>query len=580
MSNSGYDVNRRIELWQWASCASLLFSLLALFFFQVLKADEYVLLASRNRLRMVRIQPPRGLICDANGIPLATNVRTFAIEGYPLDLKEELLKDFAGLLSHHGIPYSFEDLSAFIARQYPVPYRAVILVSNLTLAQMAELVSDPNFPRELFPVIQWKRSYPVGAVVAHVIGYVGEISADELSASSGGYEIGDVVGKNGIEKFCEARLRGKPGGEVVEVDAIGRRVGELGRRSPRNGENVVLTVDLASQKIAAEMLEGRKGAIVALDVRDGAVKVLYSSPSFDPAPLAWGLTRDEWKALADDPDVPMMNRAIGGSYPPGSIFKPVTLIAGLAEGVVTPRTKVYCPGRFELGDRTFRCWRSWGHGSVDAVKALRESCDVYFYQLGVWTGIDPIVQWAQALGVGKATGIALPGEIAGNIGDPDWKLGRFGERWYQGDTVNYAIGQGFLLVTPIQIARLFAGIANGGKFFRPRLISDEPIEYNEVSLSSEILKTVQKGLEGVVRPGGTGEAAGKFGVSVAGKTGTAQNPHGEDHAWFVGYAPADKPRYVAVALVEGGGKGSEVAAPIVGRLLASLVERDGGKKRE
>jgi penicillin-binding protein 2 len=553
---------------------------LALFFFQVLKADEYVLLASRNRLRIVRIQPPRGLIFDANGIPLATNVRTFAIEGYPLDLKEGLLKDFAGLLYRHGIPYSFEDLSSFVARQYPVPYRAVTLVSNLTLAQMAELVSDANFPRELFPVAQWKRSYPAGAVVAHVVGYVGEISADELSASSEGYEIGDIVGKNGIEKFCEARLRGRPGGEIVEVDAMGRRVGDLGRRSPRNGEDVVLNIDLASQRIAAEMLDGHKGAIVAMDVKDGAVKVLYSSPSFDPTPLAWGITRNEWRALMDDPDVPMMNRVIGGSYPPGSIFKPVSLIAGLTEGAVTLRTKVYCPGRFELGDRIFRCWRSWGHGSVDAVKALRESCDVYFYQLGVLTGIDPIVQWAQSLGVGKTTGIALPGEVAGNIGGPDWKLRRFGERWYQGDTVNYVIGQGFLLVTPIQMACLFACIANGGKLFRPRLISDEPIEYNEISLSSEILKTVQKGLEGVVGPRGTGEAAGKFGVSVAGKTGTAQNPHGEDHAWFAGYAPADEPRYVAVALVEGGGKGSEVAAPIVGRLLATLVERDGGKKRE
>lgn len=546
-----------------------------LYTFQIAQADKYIRLAAENRFRLIRSSPPRGMIYDAQGLSLAESVRMFEIRGYPLDIRREGMMDsVAALFRRHGIPLDTRALTETVQRQFWAPYRAVTLVSNLTLSQVADLVGDPTFPDQLFPKPVWRRIYPAGPLVAHVTGYVAEITREELLARQDrGYSGGEPIGKVGIEAFYEAELRGEIGEEAVEVDARGRRQRQMAYRAPQAGKDIHLTLDLGAQRVAASLLEGKKGVLVAMDVRSGGIKVLYSAPTYDVNPLTWGVTPSEWGRINQNPDRPMMNRVIGGNYPPGSPFKVVPAFAGLVEGVISPRTQVFCPGTFDVGNRTFKCWRRGGHGSENVHRALRDSCDTFFYQVGLWLGIDRLSRWAARFGVGSATGIDLPGEVPGNLGGEAWKRSRLNERWYLGDTANYSIGQGFILMTPIQVARMFAAVANGGFLVTPHLNREKDGLSLDMHLPRDVLRIVQRGLEDVVE-GGTGTRARSVGLAVAGKTGTAQNPHGEDHAWFAGYAPVGNPRYVAVALVEGGGHGGAVAAPLVGELLGYLCREE------
>ncbi|MDR3165303.1 MAG: penicillin-binding protein 2 [Synergistaceae bacterium] len=573
-----FDFDHRLMYVRNIFIFSLLFLVAGLVYFQLVKADEYVDLASRNRLRMIRLPSPRGNIYDANGVPLAVNVRTFEIRAYPMDIRlDEDYESTANLFARHGIPMTSEDLRERVERQYVAPYRAISVVGNLTLAQVSDLVMDDEFSRRLFPSPVWRRIYPAGALAAHVVGNVGEITREELEDQRDlYYQAGDIIGKNGVELMYEGELRGTVGEQVVEVDSRGRRLRNVNYNDPQKGTDLNLTLDLAAQREALRLMEGRKGALVAMDVNDGAVKVLMSLPAFDPNPLTWGISAREWSALSGDPDKPMMNRVTGGAYPPGSIFKVVTAAALLMEKTVDPgKTTVYCPGYFRLGEppRTFRCWRRSGHGSENILGALRDSCDVFFYQNGVKLGIDKLIEWGHDFGVGEPTGVDIPGEVSGNIAGRDWKRRRWSESWYQGDTVNYSIGQGYLLMTPMQLVRVYAAFANGGRLLTPRFNSVKKPEWRDVKVSKANMDIIRRGIRAVVASG-TARVAGDYGVEVAGKTGTAQNSHGEDHAWFVGYAPADNPKYVAAALVEGGGSGSSVASPVVAQMLSYLLEHD------
>lgn len=566
---------------RFAVILSLALLALGLYYFQVIHSDTYVRLASNNRLRLIRFPPVRGEIYDRNGALLAVNVTTFDIMGYPLDIERAgMVEKLAGLLSNHGIPYTEEDLARSIKRQFWAPYRVVRLVSNITLAQMADLVADPEFPRELFPLPVWRRIYPAGSLASNVTGYVGEISEGELKQLGGeNYAAGDLIGKNGIERQYEELLRGFPGEESVEVDARGRKVRTIDVRPAGRGQDLHLTLDLGAQRLAADLMKGHRGAIAVMDANTGEVLVLYSSPSYDNNPLAWGVSTREWSALINDPEKPMHDRSISGVYPPASTFKALVALAALEEKEVVPRTSVVCTGAFTLGNRTFRCWKRSGHGRVNLLTALQDSCDVYFYQAGLKLGITKLLKWCSLFGLGAPTGIDLPGEAGGTVGGPDWKKARLKETWYHGDTVNYSIGQGFLLTTPLQIARLYAAVANGGRLVRPRLLyageEDDPV----LPVSKENLNQIKKGLDYVVKRG-TGRRAGSYGISVAGKTGTAQNAHGPDHALFAGYAPADSPRYVAVAVIEAGLHGSSVASPMVGEILSYLLVPEARSKAQ
>ena len=565
-------LDSRIKLLMYCIAASLLVLIGGLYFCQIYQGDKYVRLAHNNRLRMIRFAAPRGEIFDRNGVPLAVNDTSFCIMGYPLDLNTTpKLEHLSKILMRHGIPISVEDLQKTIKQQRSAPYRVMKIVPNLTMTQMAELVADYDFPRELFPMSVWRRTYPAGSTAANVLGYVGEISEEELKAKAeDGYAGGDLIGKTGIERSYEEILRGSPGREALEVDARGRRIRTIDANPAVKGEDLHLTLDMGAQKLAVELLQNYKGALLAMDVHTGAVLALASSPVYDNNPIAWGVSAREWRAIVFDPDRPMLDRAIAGVYPPASTFKAFMSIASLEEDAITQSTMIACRGGLRMGSHLFKCWKHSGHGSLNVIGALQHSCDVFYYQVGLRTGIERLIKWGKKLHLGEPTGIDLPGESGGSIAGPDWKMRRFGTQWAPGDTVNYSIGQGYMLMTPIQIARVYAAIANGGKMVTPHLHSKGYKTPEVVGLNPTKLAIVQKGLEYVVSRG-TGSRAGRFGVSIAGKTGTAQNSHGDDHALFAGYAPAENPKYVAVAVVEGGKHGSSVAAPLVGELLAHLL---------
>ena len=570
-------VESRLKLWRWFMLCTVIILVVGLYFFQVVHTDKYVSLATRNKLRLIRFPPARGEIFDRNGAVLALNDTTYNIMGYPLDLmKGDILDKLALILSRQGINVTSGDLVSYIKKQHMVPYRAVTVAQNLAMTQMAEIISDPHFMPELFPIPVWRRIYPAGALASHITGYVGEISEQELKQ----YRIkdylgGDIIGKNGVERSCEDILRGAVGQEAIEVDARGRRVKSIETKNAISGNNITLTLDLAAQKEAFRLLEEKeyRGAIVVMDARDGAIIVMASSPAFDNNPLTWGISSQEWEALVTNPYKPMINRAISGAYPPASTFKVLMALAALSEQKVFPQTTINCPGGFTIGGRTFRCWRRSGHGSMNLLTALQYSCDVYFYQVGLRLGIDNIVKWTKLFGLGSASGLDIPGEAPGTTAGREWKRNRFKQPWYPGDTVNYSIGQGYLLTTPLQLALLYAAIANGGYLLTPYIVEGNAKPPENLRIDKNHLALVQKGLSTVVRSG-TGSRAGVFGLEVAGKTGTAQNSHGEDHALFVAYAPVKDPVYVVSIMIEEAGVGGgSAAAPIAGHLLAFLLNK-------
>ena len=565
-------LDSRLKLFLYLIAGSILVLIGGLYFCQIYQGDKYIRLAHNNRLRMIRFAAPRGEIFDRNGVPLAVNDTTFSIMGYPLDLNtNEKIEKLSRILIRHGIPMTSSDLSKTIKQQRSAPYRVMRIVPNLTMTQMAELIADYEFPHELFPLSVWRRTYPAGSVAANILGYVSEISEEELKArSEEGYMGGDLIGKSGIERTYESILRGSPGNEALEVDARGRKVRTLDSTPAVKGENLTLTLDMGAQKFAVELLKNYKGALLAMDVKTGAILALASSPVYDNNPLTWGVSGREWNAMMNNPDRPMLDRAIAGLYPPASTFKAFMSIASLEENMINQSSMFSCRGGLRLGSHTFKCWKHSGHGSLNVIGALQHSCDVFYYQVGLRTGIEKLIKWGRKFHLGEPTGIDLPGESGGNIAGPEWKMRRFKHMWVNGDTVNYSIGQGYVLMTPVQIARVYAAIANGGKIVTPHLNQKNYKEPEEIGLNPEKLAIVQKGLDYVVSRG-TGSRAGRFGVQVAGKTGTAQNSHGDDHALFAGYAPADNPKYVAVAVVEAGKHGSSVAAPLVGQLLAHLL---------
>lgn len=571
----------RLNFWCAVATGSFVVLAAALALFQVLWSDRYVGLALKNRLRLIRMPPARGQIYDRKGLPLALNVMTFDIMGYPLDLqRDEVKQKLLGALQRARLPHDPEKLEQRIKNLYWAPYRAISLVSNLTMLQMTSLMEDPEFPEVLFPLPVWRRTYPAGPLASHVVGYVGEISEQELRSVETGenksYIGGDVIGKSGVEKYYEDVLRGSIGERAVEVDARGRQRRTLNETMPGIGQDLTLTIDLSAQSYASDLMKDYNGVMVALDVNNGEVVVMWSNPSYDPNPLAWGVSGTEWAGLNLDASRPLLNRAISGQYSPGSIFKAVTGYAALESGVIDKNTSVHCSGVFRLGSNLYHCWRRGGHGRETFVRALRDSCDVYFYETSQMVGVKKYDEAGERFGLGRPLGIDLPGEASGLLPSPEWKRNVMHQSWFRGDSVNMSIGQGFVLLTPLQMASIYATIANGGIFYRPHVLKTAEVEGQPTGLRQEYLKLVKAGLRAVVAKGGTGHRAAVSGVEIAGKTGTVQHDHGKDHAVFAGYAPASKPRYAVVCFIEGGESGGRVAGPLVGRLLSFLLNGNGG----
>jgi penicillin-binding protein 2 len=450
------------------------------------------------------------------------------------------------------------------------------------------------------------RFYAHGNSAAHLLGMLGEISSSELASHDyQDYRRGDVIGKDGIERLLDRALRGEDGGRNVIVDAYGRELQVMNEIKSQPGNNVVLTLDHRLQHIAETKLDElkRSGAVVALDPRNGEVLVLASRPSFDPNHFSRGIDGPEWQALLTDPARPLHNRALLGMFPPGSTYKAVTALAGLEKGVIGPDFRVYCGGSFAFGNRRYRCWKKEGHGSMDVHSAMVQSCDVFFYRVGQLLGVDALAYYARGLGLGARTGIAVKREAPGLVPSSAWKQRRFGQRWMPGETISVAIGQGFNLWTPIQMAVAYGAIGNGGTRYLPQLVKriegphGEVIEERKpevaglVPVSERNLATLRSGLRGVVHePRGTGGRMRGLanGVEAAGKTGTAQvvgmgkDPVDEedipiqfrDHAWFATYVPAERPRIAIAVLVEHGGHGGSAAAPIARAIVDEFLKNE------
>jgi penicillin-binding protein 2 len=477
------------------------------------------------------------------------------------------------------------------------PFMPVRIEKNITMSKLAFVETHaldlPGVVVDVAPV----RKYSGGEMMSHIIGYTGEISKEELERRDDD-ELGpgDIIGKSGMEKFLDDHLSGKSGAEQVEVNVTGKVIKALGHIAPRPGNNVVLTIDIDLQKAAWDALAGKRASAVVMDPRDGSILALVSTPSFDPNLFNSGISKRDWDRLSKDPLYPMENRAVSGQYPPGSTYKVVVAAAALAEGLITPETRFFCNGSFELGNRSYRCWQRHGHGWVNLHRALVESCDVYFYNLGKMLGVDKLAEYARAFGLGEPSGIDLPREKPGLVPTKAWKLAKRKEPWQLGETIPVSIGQGFNLVTPVQLANAFSALANGGILWRPRIVKQietvdgrvvkvfPPEKKKNLPVSAAHIEMIRQGLWGVVNEkGGTGSALRRPEADVAGKTGTSQVvglPQDEaarrakinsgrfkDHALFACFAPYKQPEIAVAVIVEHAGGGGAVAAPVARQIV-------------
>ncbi len=591
-SNRWADLPSRAGSLRVVVGASFLLLALRLVLLQVVEHERYAELARGNRLREEVLPAIRGVIRDKNGVRLADSVPAFAlgIDPYhPAFTADPAVLDttLARLGQLLGVPA--EPLRERVDSQKGQSYQLIRLARHLDFATVSRIEER----RDRFPGVEVEvepaRRYPAGALTAHLIGYVGEVRADEIGVAAGGrtYAPGDRVGRGGIEARFEAELGGANGRRMVEVNAMGRRADRFQPRRqyqsvelPTHGDDLVLTIDAHAQHVAAQVFpDSAAGAVVAMDVRDGGVLVLLSRPSFDPNEFVRGLTPERWHTLNSDARHPLHHRALKSGYPPGSTFKVVTGVAAVSEGVVslTEMPEVKCEGGMQYGNRFFGCHAVHGHTAFR--EALTMSCDVYFYQMGNRLGLASLADYARAAGFGRSTGIELP-EAPGLVPDAAWYDRRYGKRrWTRGHVLNLSIGQGEILATPLQLAALMAQVARDWQPIVPYLVAEvggrarQPLPAaHGTTVDPLIQRAIVEGLESVVAAGhGTGRAAQLSGIRVAGKTGTAENPHGEDHALFAAFAPVEAPRVAVAVVVEHGGHGGAVAAPVAAEVLAACL---------
>lgn len=588
----------------------VLFSALGarLYYLQVVEAEKYRTLADDNRINLRLLPPPRGNILDRHGVPLAINS-----QNYRVLLVSEQAGDIEATLASLGAVIEINEVERRRVLRDVRRRRAFVPVTvreNLSWDEVARIeVNAPDLPGVSIDVGQ-TRNYPHGPLMAHVLGYVAAVSEKELTGDPLLELPGFRIGKAGVEKVYDMALRGKGGNSSVEVNAFGRVIRELDRRDGQPGADLTLTIDLELQKFCMQRLGGETGAAVVLDVQNGEVLAMASSPSYDPNAFNTGLGADDWRALIGNARSPLINKAITGQYPPGSVFKLVVALAALQKGAMTPQTRVSCPGFMMLGNAKFHCWKKHGHGSVNIMQAIAGSCDVFFYETAKRTGIDAIVDMAERLGYGQKLKIDLPHERPGLIPSREWKLAVIGSPWQQGETVQVGIGQGYMLTTPLQMAVSVARIANGGRGVVPHLLREPPAGDNgirkvsgtaapDLGINPRWLELVRRSMTAVVNDrAGTAFRARiqEAGYEMAGKTGSAQVrritkaerdegvkknedlPWEErDHAIFVAYAPLDEPRFACSVFVEHGGGGSSTAAPIARDILLAAQRLSGVK---
>jgi penicillin-binding protein 2 len=553
---------------------------------QVIRARHFRGLAENNRSRLVTLAAPRGALLDRQGQVLVGNRPSFNVVLVP-----ELADNLDRLVTRLSETLDVGEAAIrerLVRRQ---PYSPVVVKTDATLADVAALEARrrelPEVSVEVVPL----RSYPLASAAAHALGRVGEITERQLQLGEyKGLAPGSLVGQAGIELEYNREVMGKDGFRRVIVNSRGLEVAEAERQAPEDGPGLTLTIDASLQAAMEKAFEGRAGSAVALDPRTGEILAMASTPAYDPNEFTTGIDASLWASLATDPLTPLMNRVIQGTYSPGSTFKIIASTAALEEGVITPETTFYCPGYLAVYNTVFHCTHS--HGVMDLRRAIANSCNVYFYQVGIRLEISRLAKWAKLMGLGAPTGIDLPHEGSGLMPSPEWKMRLFKTPWYAGETVSVAIGQGQVGATPLQMARVAAVIANGGLLVHPHLVKS-PVGGVEaptpLGIHPETIAAVKEGMRAVVAEG-TGWRARLSTVEVCGKTGSAQvvaksrlaqSPNAVEmlpHGWFLAFAPADNPTIVLAVLVEHGRSGGESAAPVARQILAHYfgLDRPGG----
>lgn len=597
-NDKGKILIQRCAVWAVIQVFLFLVIILRLYYLQVYQADKFQTLADENRISTRLLVPPRGVILDRNNVVIAGNQQNFqamivaeqttnveqTLESFkqilPLSASEEerIKKDlkkyrrFVPIKVKDGL--SWEDISAILLASQDLP--GIIIDDGLN------------------------RYYPYGKELAHVLGYVSAVSEEDLKKDNDpllGIP-GFKIGKDGVEKMLEKRLRGKGGDVKIEVNAIGRVMKEIDRIDGVPGDKINLSIDVRLQQKASELFGSESGAAIVMDVHTGEILAFVSTPSYDSNDFVQGVSHQIYNDLLANEKSPLMNKAVSGQYSPGSTFKMIVALAALEAGVITKDTKVACHGKMMLGGHTFHCWKNAGHGPLNVVEALQHSCDIFFYDISQKVGIDKIAAMARRFGLGKITGIGLDSEKKGLIPDREWKMKRYKEQWQTGETLIVGIGQGSVLTTPIQLAVMTAAIANGGYIIKPTFIKNEgeKVERTKLKISPADLNIVKEGMYNVMNKQGGTALASRFdynGKKISGKTGTTQvrrismkeRQSGvltqdelpwryRNHALFVGYAPHDNPKYVISLLVEHGGGGGGVAAPLAAKLMLEALKLD------
>ena len=595
-------LNTRIHVIQVLFGAVLVLYLFAFWYLQIVKVDYYRRLSDNNRLRRVTIMPLRGVITDSEHRVLANNRVAFNVR---LDREKVTdMKTFfprlAGILE---MPES--TLRDRIARYRGRPvFEPVVLKEDVDLAEAAYIESRRLELRGLSVEVESRRNYLYGPLAAHALGYVGEVSEDQIRTDpSGEYELGEIVGKDGVEKQYDEDLKGDKGWKQVVVNSLGREIQEIeAGRKPDPGRALRLSLDLDLQRALEAAYADEAGSAVFLDPASGAILAIISRPAYDPNVFAHRFSQDIWGGLVNDPRRPLQNRVSMSKFAPGSVFKIVMSIAALEDGIATPARGDHCTGTWRFGDKVYQCWavRKGGHGYLTMREAIIQSCNIYFYHLGNDMGIDRISKWAHRFGFGEPTGVDLPHEESGTVPDPDWKRRTVlrDPTWHPGETISVSIGQGAIEVTPIQMAMFAAAIGNGGTLYRPHLLlsrevregieEDERQDYvsRRVELRPRTLEVIRDAMWGVVNEDGTGGRAKIAGRDVCAKTGTAQvfrvsrdidadklPKDKRDHAWFMGFAPKDNPRIAWAVFVQNGGHGGTTAAPIARAVLERFFQK-------
>jgi penicillin-binding protein 2 len=563
----------------------LLFSLWKI---QVLDHKKYWRQSEANRIREIILSPQRGLIKDRNGKILATNIASFQVSIIRENCRdiEESLRKISRLLGLELVVLR-ERIDKY---KFLPEFQPIVIKDDMKLDEVSRVKArQAEFP-ELIIRAEPKREYPFETLAAHVIGYLQEISPEEISQSQGERRSGDLVGKTGIERQYENMLVGREGRVLEIADSLGRRMGEISREESMPGQDITLTLDFGLQSKAEELLEGREGAVVVLNPKTGEILALASFPTFDPNKFISRFSPEEWQNLLQDPEFPLENRAIRGLYAPGSIFKLTIATGALDSQIINQWNSYYCSGSTRIYGHPFSCWFKGGHGSMNLTNGIKNSCNIYFYQVGKSMGIEEIARYARILGLGARTGIDLPGEKEGLVPDPDWKKRVRNEPWYPGETISVAIGQGPLQVTPLQIAVQTALIANRGNRVYPFLLMDNESDRTEaakVEIRESVFDTIITGMWKSVNEEGTGRASKIQGFDVCGKTGSTQvvstataeklgtkEKIVKTHSWFTGFAPRVDPEIVVTVLVEYGGMGGATAAPVARELFSLYKEND------